>query len=297
VDRVLGRLIAALLLDGAFALRHCVNVMTQEHILGRPWQAARRHAAVCVALAWCAFVVAPALLLPRIRLAGPAQGVVIGLVPALAGAAFLLVLAIGEVTWPRPTGDVRRAPLTRRGPADVAPRAARRSAWAAYGVLTVLLLSTGLTAAGDGRSVAYRYAIDMSGASGPYPGWYFGVPLLVGCLVVLGGEVLLRLIARRPVVSGASTESDLALRRASASRALAGVHTALLGTLAGVLLVTGSALHSLGARGSLVEAPWLATLGTVTGVVAAVVGLVALGAGVLLTLRSDAAPTTAPVTA
>jgi hypothetical protein len=267
--------------------------MTQEvsEPFGRPWRTARRHAAVCVAVAWCGFLIAPALLLPSVRLAGPAQGVVAGLVPAVAGIAFLLVLAVGEITWPRPSGDLRRAPLARRGPADVTPRAARRGAWASYAALAVVLLSTGLTAAADGRSVAYRYTADTSGASGPYPGWFFGVPLLIGCLVVLlGGEIVLRLVARRAMVTGASVEHDLALRHASAARVLAGVHAALLGTLAGVLLFTGSALHSLGARTGTTEVPWLSALGTGLGILAPVVGLVALAAAVLLTLRSDAVP-------
>lgn len=273
--------------------RHCINVMTQEisEALGGPWRAARRHAAVCVVLAWCAFLLAATVLVPMVRIGGPAQGVVVGLVPAAAGVAYLVVLGIGEATWPRPSGDLRRAPLTRRGPADVTPRRARRGSWAAFATLGVVLLTTGLTADADGRSVAYRYTADTSGASGPYPGWFFGVPLLIGCLVVLlGGEVVLRQIARRPVVTGASVEHDLALRHASAARVLAGVHAALLGTLAGVLLVTGSALHSLGEGDGTVDVLWMSTLGTGLGIAAPVVGLAALAVGVLLTLRSDAAP-------
>ena len=48
-------------------------------------------------------------------LRGLTAGLSMGLLPAAGGAAFLAVHAVGERTWPRPTGAVRRAPLAREG--------------------------------------------------------------------------------------------------------------------------------------------------------------------------------------
>ena len=43
-----------------------------------------------------------------------------GVIPFAAGIAFLGVHAIGERTWPRPTGSIRRAALVARSARDVA---------------------------------------------------------------------------------------------------------------------------------------------------------------------------------
>ncbi len=168
------------------------------------------------------------------------------------------------------------------------PRGVRRATWWLLGVLTALLAVTSATAAPDGRSVFHRYSAVVTGTSGPYPGLFYAVPLLVGCLVVLlGGEVVLRLVARRPGVSGTSVEADLALRRASGTRALVGVQATVLGTLSGVLTITGSALHSLARGGTEEHVAWLDALGTAAAVAGPLVLLAVLVVAVVLTGRGD----------
>src|SRR3954466_4366744 len=52
-------------------------------------------------------------------------------VPVAFGIAHTVVLTLGELTWPRPAGQVRRARLVRRGPLDAAPPLLVRVAGAA----------------------------------------------------------------------------------------------------------------------------------------------------------------------
>ena len=173
------------------------------------------------------------------------QGRYLGLVPAAAGLAFEAVQAVGELTWPRPIGTLRRAPLTRRTVDDVAPRWLRRVTWS-WGVLIALTVAgCGLTADG-GRTITRTFAAGAASA-GPFPGWYYGGPILgaVG-LVLLTAEGVLRLVAHRPAVMDAAPEWDLGLRRVSAHRLLRWTQLALGWTASGVLVVASRAVHSAG---------------------------------------------------
>lgn len=209
--------------------------------------AARRHAGAVTALAWFAAVVVSLVAGPLLARtsSGDVAGVVVGLVPTLAGLTYVGVHAIGEVTWPRPTGAVRRAALQRRTLRDVAPRVMSGAVAVWLGALALVALLGSLTAAPDGRSVEWTFARGSSSAS-PYPGWHFSVPLLVGGLVVVGAAVLvLRLVASRPAVVDAAPEWDLRMRSLSAHRVLRGVQLALGLTLAGQLLMAGIALSGV----------------------------------------------------
>lgn len=246
--------------------------------------AAVRHAGVVHAVALAALtgalVAGPAgvALLPL----SPAQGRYLGLVPAAAGLAFAAVHALGELTWPRPTGTVRRAPLTRRTVRDVAPRWLRvlASAWAALGA--AVLVACGLVATPEGRAISRTFEAG-SATSGPFPGWYFGVPLVAALVVVLvAGEVVLRLVAGRPVVTGAGPEWDLGLRRLSAHRVLRGVQLVLAWTVAGVLVVAGGALRNVADSGVGTGTGLDALGATAPGHAAAGVAALVLGAVVAL---------------
>ena len=213
----------------------------------RAAQAARRHAAVVHAVALgClvgAMVAGPAVVAQVAT--GPVQGVYLGLVPAVAGLTFAAVHALGELTWPRPSGMVRRAPLTRRTSGDVAPGWLRRVLWGWAALAVVTLVGCGLAADG-GRAIS-RSVSGGSSSSGPFPGWYFGVPLLVAVVVVVvAAEGVLRLVADRPVVSDADPRWDGALRRLSAHRVLRGAQLVLAWTTAGVLVVAGAAVRNVG---------------------------------------------------
>ena len=173
------------------------------------------------------------------------DGRVLALLPALAGVSLLVAQAVGQRTWPQPSGVVREAELTRRTVSDVAPAWPRRLVftWAGAGVL--LLVIFGLVA--DGPRTMIRRAGQDTAAIGPYPGWYYGV--LVGSVVVVtvvGTELVLRLIAQRPAVVGVSAEWDMHLRRRSAEHVTRGVQLVLALTTASVLYAAGSVHQALG---------------------------------------------------
>jgi hypothetical protein len=210
--------------------------------------AARRHAGGIDALAWVgllAALVVVRVLTPALT-SGLGTGVLIGLTPALAGSAFLAVQSIGELTWPRPSGSVHRAPLTPRTVRTLAPLGLRRLTWAWAGGLAATLAACGLLS-GNGRDIERVWDATSSGASGPFPGWFYGGPLLVAtAVVVVAAETVLQLVVRRPAVVDTAPDSDLALRTLSARRVLRGTQLVLAWTFAGVLLVAGSALRNVG---------------------------------------------------
>jgi len=230
-------------------------------------RAARRHAiattAVASAVGLLAAVVASVVAATS---TGLAIGLWTGLVPALAGLAFVGVHAAGEATWPRQAGQVRRASLQRRTAADVAPRLLRTAAttWAAS--LVVALIAFGLLADESGRAFRVTFA-DSSSTAGPFPGWFYGVPLLAATAVVaLVTWGALHLVAARAAVADAAPHWDLALRRLSAHRILRGTQGVLGLTLAGVLGVAGNALRTAGSGSSIDGVAQVDVLATGSGV-------------------------------
>jgi hypothetical protein len=203
-------------------------------------------------------------------------GLLAALGPVLAGAVFVLTLALGELTWPRPQGDRREAFLVRRPPlAPVRPFAARLvPAWLALG--TVVVVVAGLTARPDGRSVGTSThdaagLLLSSSAAGPFPGWPYGVPVLVGMVALVLLHLWVRhLITRRPAVAEVAPEEDLRVRALSATRVAQGVQLALAVTIVGLLLVAGGAA----ARVDLPVAAWGAVVVAAVVAVVAVVGTV-----------------------
>ena len=210
------------------------------------WIAAVQHAGRVSATAWTGLVAAPLLVAVALvpALTGRATGLATGLLPVAGGAAFLTILAVGELTWPRPTGAVRRAPLAPRGARGLAPRGLVRltAAWSLS--LGALLVLSGLAADDDGRSLTWRLSEVATSGAGPFPGWYYGVPLGLAALVVLAGcSGVLRLIARRPAVSDTAACDDTALRQLSARRLLGGVQLVVAWTLAGCLFFAADCLR------------------------------------------------------
>lgn len=248
--------------------------------------AARRHAGVVSALAWGIALTAPPLVLAptalqvmrATRASSLTVGVLTGLAPASAGLLFLGVHLIGELSWPRPTGTLRRAALIRRTLGDIVPRrlGAVTLTWAA--LLTITLVSCGIVAT-DGRSVTRTWPGGSSTAS-PFPGWFYGLPLLLATLVILvGTRAVLRLIAARPAVMDTQPAWDLSLRRLSAHRVLRGVQLVIGATTSGVLAVTSSAVISIGRSGGTDPATAsgpLAAVGVALGVLAALVGVASI---------------------
>jgi hypothetical protein len=237
--------------------------------------AARQHAAAVNAMAWVTLAVlggmTPFLLVPLVTAASYTHGpAAVGLPTALVGLAFLAVHAVGEVTWPRPTGVIRRAHLSPR----TTPRGPRwlwRLTWAWAWLLLVTLVAAGVTSS-DGRTLTVRYAANAVQSAGPYPGWRYGVPLLIAAALLVGAtEGVLRLIGRRPAVVDTDPVYDAASRQLSAHRAVRGTQLVLALTESVVLVVTGTALGNLDRVPAGAGLGVLATVVALVGVVAAVI--------------------------
>jgi hypothetical protein len=266
--------------------------------------AARRHASLTASGALVLAAVAAVgtgvvTALPGV-LEGPDRNGVAALsVPLVFGLVHTAVLLLGELTWPRPEGDVRRARLARRGLLDAAPRwIVRLAGGALAGSLLVVALG-GLVAAPDGRSVGMSAAGgQVGGAASPFAGWSYGAPAATGLLALAVLSVAaLWVVADRPAVVTADERIESALRRASAHRVLRGATASALVVGGGLLAVSGlsvrsaasgvaatAAANGLTAGPSSAVLPWL-------GLGLALAGALAvLGATVLLTVRAPGVP-------
>ncbi|QGQ20701.1 hypothetical protein GC089_17815 [Cellulomonas sp. JZ18] len=210
-------------------------------------RAAVRHATLTAAVALLPLggllALALAQLLASVRLP---VGHVLVAVPSACLALFLLLHAVGETTWPRPSGELREASLVHRTVADVAPASLRALAAAWAGLLVASCTAFALLADGP-RTVARLTGGTEAFVAAPFPGWLWGVPAVVSGLVAGALAVLvLRLVAARPAVPGVTAEWDMWLRRRAARRVLRATQLVLGLTVAGVLQVAGSALERLG---------------------------------------------------
>lgn len=185
------------------------------------------------------------------------------------------VRAAGELTWPRPRGAVRVAPLARRTAVSVGGRRLVLLL-VTVGVAVVTLSISGLTATSDGRHLAGRGTPGTSPVSGPYPGWPYGVPMLCALALALGATaVALRLIVRRPPLGGLATADDDALRRVSATRLLGGVQTAVGGGTSLLLVLAATVVQDAGWTG---QAHAATALGLVVGAASGLAGVTGLAA-------------------
>ncbi|WP_149203202.1 hypothetical protein [Actinotalea subterranea] len=224
-----------------------------------------------------------------------APGMLVYTSPFLGAVVFCLARALGELWWPRPSGTVRTATLARRTVRELGGR--RLLALAATVALgLVAVVAYGLTAAPGGRTVAHVPTLDTdgtvigTGASGPYPGWPFGVPIAVGMLVSLAAAVLvLWVVARRPALALVPREHDDAVRRTSAARVLAGVQAWVGGATALMMAVAAVPLHGAEHTGG--------ALVSLVGALAVGAASLALGASALPGLRARPSLTTATGTA
>lgn len=220
-------------------------------------------------------------------------GVTALLVPITFGVVHTVALVVGELTWPRPEGSVRRARLVHRGLLDAAPRWLVRLTVPAVVLTVTTLVGGALLADADGRSVSYGHDValgrGMSTAS-PFPGAFYGVPAGIGLLVLaLVTAVALWIVADRPAVAPADDGIESALRRASAHRVLRVAVGVTLFVSGGLLFVGGRALHSVTTNGA---ASWLLEGGAAG---ASVVGGVAMLAGVVVAcIRAPGVPAETP---
>ncbi|MBO0610527.1 hypothetical protein [Myceligenerans salitolerans] len=218
-------------------------------------------------------------------------GIAQALGPFAAVVVFCAVRAAGELTWPRPSGIVRTAPLVRR---TVRSLGGARLRWLLVTVLALAfaLVVFGLVAGEGGRQFDHPPVIWPDGSvsessRGPFPGWPYGVPLLAGLVAaVLATVTTLRLIARRSPLAGVAGEHDAAVRATSAARLLGGVQLLVGGTLGMTLWTAGSALRPGGELPAGAAGAWLPGVGVVLMVAGVVIGVASGICGLLTAMPS-----------
>lgn len=236
-----------LLLAGGVVLVVVAASARPDHSLTHEIASARRHGVTTSVVAVTVMLLTLALTPTGVTVAGLDGARLAAVLPLAGSAAALLVLLVGELTWPRPRGATRTALVHDRSVALLL-----RGRWAAIaGTAVALLVATtvsgGLLAHEDGRSLRTEVRAEdgtllEAHGSGPFPGWEYAVPQLValGAALVLVVMVL-RAATHRSAVVTADLDTDRLLRRASAARAY---RTLAFGTLvtAGIdLVVAGSA--------------------------------------------------------
>ncbi|NTW42595.1 MAG: hypothetical protein HGA44_22440 [Cellulomonadaceae bacterium] len=218
------------------------------------------------------------------------------LVPVIALVAYLGILAVGELTLPRPTGPVREASVVRRSAGDVTSAADRNLVWAcaatALGTATVLALI-----ASGPRSISRVVGRYESVTATPFPGWSVALPVVVTITVtLLGAGAVTRLVAARPALAGVDGAWDLWLRRRIARQALRGAQLVLGLMIGGLLLVASVGLRELAFGGDGVRAAPESSVHEVAGwaltVLALAIGVLALG--IALRPARDPAPEPSP---
>jgi hypothetical protein len=253
--------------------------------------AGRRHAAR-TAVAAMGLGIAAAVYVGAAQLGNSAPGglgVTALLVPITFGVVHTVVLGLGELTWPRPEGEVRRARLVHRGLVDAAPRLLIRAGTAAAALTVVTLVGGALLADPSGRAFSYSSGPFTADAS-PFPGPFYGIPAGVGLAVLglLAGAVLW-IVANRPAVATGDDRIEAALRRASIHRVLRVTAGVPLFVSGGLLLTAGGALQSV--AGSSGGSPTFGPVGAGTAVLA----LVTMLAGVVACcLPAPSVPVDAP---
>jgi hypothetical protein len=218
-------------------------------------------------------------------------GITALLVPIAVALVHTVVVGIGELTWPRPDGEVRRARLVRRGPLDAAPRWLTRVAGGAAAAAAVTVIAGAVLAAPDGRSytaVLVAGALDGEGrrtsTASPFPGLFYGGPAGLGLLLLAAATLTaLWIVATRPAVATRDERIETALRRASAHRVLRAGTAAVLVDTGGLLFIGGMAARI---------GPGVVPL---LGGAVAVLGVLAILAGVaVLCTRAPGVPADAP---
>lgn len=203
-----------------------------------------------------------------------AIGLTLLLLPVAFGVAHTGVLLVGELTWPRPLGQVRTARLVRRRVGDAAPRLLVGAAEATAVAAVAAVLAGILLASADGRSILVvgGNGLWLRRAS-PFPGAFYALPAGIGLLVLAAVTVAaLIAVANRPAVVSRDERVEATLRRGSAHRVLRGATGSALVTVGGLLLTGGHAVATVATS----PVSRVATAVAVLGGVAVVTGLVVL---------------------
>lgn len=218
-----------------------------DHTLTRELASARRHGVTTSAVAVVVMLLALALTPAGVTVVGLDGARLAAVLPLAGSTAALLVLLLGELTWPRPRGATRTALVHDRSVAQLLQGRWARVAGTAVTLLVLTTLGGGLIAHEDGRSLRTEVRapdgtlLEGRGA-GPFPGWEYAVPQLVVLGAALAIIILvLRATTNRSTVVTADLDTDRLLRRASAARAYRTLAFGALFTAGVDLLVAGGA--------------------------------------------------------
>ena len=233
------------------------------------------------------------------------SGVAVISVPLAFGMASTGTVLLGELTWPRPTGDVRRAWLVRGGLLDAGPGWLLRLAVGTFFAGLVMVAGGALSAGPDGGTITVTAGDGaVRGAAAPFAGPEYGSPVATGLVgLALLVAAALWAVAHRPALGTADEQVERVLRQASAHRVLRGTTTAALVAVGGLLAVSAlsvrnaatGAADTAAANGLPVGAP--AQVLPLVGAVLAVVGALGIATGFAVLaaraprLPADALPT------
>lgn len=208
--------------------------------------------------------------------------------PLAFGLAHTGALLVGELSWPKPAGNVRRARLVRRGLLDWVPRWLLRLAEGTLAAGFSIVVVGALLAYPDGRTITVTTGGGRAqGAAAPFAGTDYGLPTAAGLAFLAALTVFaLWVVTERPSLGTADERAEAVLRRASAHRVLRGATTAALVAVGGLLTVSAFSLRSaatdavhtamsngLAAGGFASALPWAGWLLGMLGIVGVLVGL------------------------
>jgi hypothetical protein len=177
---------------------------------------------------------------------GPRHRLILSL-PALAGCCWLLGLIAAEYTRPRDqVGSIRVAGLVPRTPSRYVARWARTGMRAAFLIAAALALAaSAMGSPSDSTLISAATSTRTIVSHGPWPGWYYGVPALIGLLCGLAlTEVTVSMIAARaPLATDATV--DARARVQSVRAALTAATLIALPVLGALLLEMGAGLAAV----------------------------------------------------
>jgi hypothetical protein len=178
-------------------------------------------------------------------------GVGLAVSPGIAAVVGLLTLAaIGPVRWPAARSGPRSAELATRTLGRFGPRWGFALPLATAALLVAFLVATGIASSADENGLYRQLTLDRvdgSGSAGPYPGWFYGVPVIaVTVVLALATLVALFRIANSPSAGSEHLAAiDERLRRAATRSVMLLGTSSLLFYFGAVVFFAGQAGRSV----------------------------------------------------
>lgn len=204
--------------------------------------------------AWGSIAVAILILLFMTAISGSrpaALGLPLALAPMVAATGALLFQVLpGQRAFRASTTTVRSASLKARSPLTYVSKPALWTPVLCTLALTGFLIFTGLTASADDFGLARSLHVEtenMGSGGGPYPGWYYGVPLLITAAILLGITLLAQIRLSKIAAFPRTDLSDIVRTwRQGLARIVSAISvTGPLLTLSGVTLFASRVISSI----------------------------------------------------